>query len=263
MGNIGDWRSPLPFKLGGRSHEIVDSMYKVVRSARPDMLAGGEGTEVDMENRALARMLGAGIRATKLRVAQRDPATLSTLRRAVTFPDGTIRVVSMLERWEAILLITPAEGATDNERRAVVGGRRAATISNDVISLSEAMGRLFGSWFVRISSNHVSDVDYATRPTPGSVYAHFGGPSTTFSADYPGSYDADYPWYSGVAQVTVVIQPPASVPQAEIDRRTAQALSLLDDTLPTWAQGDVSQLPADQTEDGFYAGISLVGLTAV
>lgn len=263
MGNIGDWRSPLPIRLGGGAHEPVDAFYKAIRASRPDALSGGEGTAVDGENRALARMLAEGQRSTDLRVAQRDPMALSTLRREVTFPDGTTREVSILERWEDILFITPAEGATDHERRAAVAGRRAALVAGDILSLSGAMGSLFGDWFLRISTNRVADVDYAGRATPGSVYAHYGSGATVFSAQYPGSYDASLPWYSGVPIVTVVVQPTASIDQAEIDRRTAQAHALLDDTLPAWAIGYVSQLPADQTEDGFYAGVSLVGLTAV
>ena len=67
MGAFGDWRAPFPLRFGGRPHAAADMLYQTVKGARPDALTGGAGTEVDLENKVMARLLWMGWRATARR----------------------------------------------------------------------------------------------------------------------------------------------------------------------------------------------------
>jgi hypothetical protein len=58
---------------------------------------------------------------------------------------------------------------------------------------------VFGDWFISVTTNSVDDIDYAGRSPAGSVYAYWSAGGLTFSADYPGQYDAAVPWRTGLA----------------------------------------------------------------
>lgn len=260
---LGSWKAPLPLKLGGGGRAIVDTFYKQMQAARPDALSGKAGTQVDVENRAAARMLAAAWRATARRIAQADPTRLSSARRPVTFPDGTTESLSMLERWERILRLSPSPDATLQARRATVATRVAGLTSATLASITSSMVAAFGSWLLLIGTSTVAEVTYPGESPPGNVTAFWADGSFTFNAEYPGQYSGTFPWLSGLAHIVVVIAPPINVPQSEVDVRIGAARQVLDDVLPAWMTFEVSQLPPDQTEPGFFADISKVGQTAV
>lgn len=270
MGAFGDWRAPFPLRFGGRPHAVADMLYQTVKGARPDALAGGAGTEVDLENKVMARLLWMGWRATARRVAQRDPAKLTADVRPVTLPDtGTTRTTSALARWEALLYLTPAPGASARTRRAAVKAALVSTSSARRVAVEDAMRAIFGSWLVGLAENRAVDVDYPGRATVGDVHAYWPTvqdpptPDAFHDADKPGEFSVTYPWRSALCIVCVQIQPPASTSQDEIDAKVGKAVAQLDDMLPAWMSATLSQFPPDQTVGGFYAGVSLVGLTAV
>jgi len=270
MGAFGDWRAPFPLRFGGRPHAVADMLYQTVKGARPDALAGGAGTEVDLENKVMARLLWMGWRATARRVAQRDPAKLTADVRPVTLPDtGTIKTTSTLARWEALLHLTPAPGASARTRRAAVKAALVSTSSARRVAVEDAMRAIFGSWLVGLAENRATDVDYPGRATVGDVHAYWPTtqtpptPDAFHGADKPGEFSTTYPWRSALCLVCVQIQPPASTSQDEIDAKVGKAAAQLDDMLPAWMSATISQFPPDQTVGGFYAGVSLVGLTAV
>ncbi len=260
---LGDWRSPFPLRFGGNTHRLVDTFYKAMQASRPDMLTGGEGTEVDIENKAAARLLAMGWRATERRVAQRDPMKLSALATPVKFPDGTIESISMLERWERLLQIVPARGASDRARRAAVAGKLRGQTSTTLTAVTDAMISIFGSWFVSVSENSVDEVDYVGRATPGNVMAYWADSGFTFTDEYPGAYDADDSWTTGLAIIGIHFQPPAAVEQSLIDAKVRQANGILDDMLPAWMWGVVSQMASDAPDTGFFLDISSLDLTAL
>jgi hypothetical protein len=260
---FGDWRAPFPFRFGGGAHNLIATFYRTMQAARPDALTGGEGTQVDVENKTAARILAAGWRATQRRIAQRDPMKLSALATPVTFPDGTIESISPLERWERMLQIVPPRGATARARRSAVAGKLKGQTSTTLTAVTDAMRAVFGSWLVSVTENDVGDVDYAARPTPGDVQAYWADGAYVFSADYPGNYSAAFPWYTGLAILGINIQPPASVEQALVDARKQQAAGILEDMLPAWMLADISQIAADAPGVGFYLDISPLDLTAL
>jgi hypothetical protein len=260
---LGSWKAPFPLRFGGGTRKVIDAFYKQLQASRPDVLRGGEGTHVDVENKALARLLETGWRATQRRVAQRDPMKLSALQRPVTFPDGTVESLSMLERWERILLLTPRPEAGERERRAAVKARLVGQTSTNRQAVTDAMTAIFGSWFVEIVENDVDEVDYAGRATPGTVRAHWGDSGTTFSIDYPGEYDANWPWRTGLAVIAVVIEPPAATPREDIDAKKGQARATLDEMLPAWMVATVSEIAPDATGSGFFLDISPLDITAL
>jgi hypothetical protein len=260
---IGSWKAPFPLRFGGGTRKVIDAFYKQMQASRPDMLTGKEGTHVDLENKAAARMLEAGWRSTARRVAQRDPLALSTLKRPVTFPDGHVESLSMLERWERILRLTPRPEAGLRERRATVKARQVGQTSTSRQAVTDAMVAIFGSWFVSLVENDVDDVDYAGRPTPGNVHSHWGDSGTVFDANYPGEFDASWPWRTGLAIIAVVIQPPAATAQEDIDAKVGQAIATLDEMLPAWMLATISQLDPTQTSSGFFLDVSPLDYTAL
>lgn len=258
------WKSPLPLKFGGKGKSLVQSTYDTVRNNRPEALrGGGDATEVEAENRMIARMLSVGWRDTARRLAQADPRRLSDKKRPVKFPDGTTENLSMLERWERILVIRPRPEDSVTARRQAIHGRLRGYASCSLADVSGAMGAIFGDWFQGVFENDITDVHYAGKPTAGNVHAYWATNAFTFSSDYPGEYDATKPWTSGLAVINVAFLPPASASQEQIDSAVGQALEVLDDMLPAWMSGVITQWGPGQTAAGFYAGVSLVGLTAI
>jgi hypothetical protein len=265
MPNLGTWRSPFPLRLGGNAERVVSALYDAVRASRPTMLRGGEGdTQVEQENKALARMAACGWRATQRRLTVRDPHKLSALKRPVTLPGASAPVLlSVLDRWESLLGLLLDGAQTDRSRREACAAHLATAGSNAQRAVRDAMATLFGSWFVSLSEHRASEVDYPGRSPAGEVHAEWGGAGFAHGADYPGDDGGDWLWRSAVAEIAVVVQPPASAPQREVDALVSRASALLDDLLPAWMDFHVSQLTPDQPGEGFYADISLVGLTAV
>lgn len=262
---FGGWKAPFPLRLGSGASKLVDSCYRTVQQNRPEVLrGGGDATEVEAENRMIARMLAAGWRDTELRLAQVDPRALCDKRRPVRNPDtGEVELLSMLERWERILLLRPRSDDSLTARRAAVLGKLRSYASNARSDVQGAMASVFGSWFKGVFENRVSDVHYAGKVPAGNVHAYWATNVFPFSADYPGEYDATKPWTSGLAMINVGILPPASASQAEIDTLVGKALEILDNMLPAWMSAAISQWGPGQTDDGYYAGVSLAGLTAV
>lgn len=258
------WKAPLPFKLGGGGDALVDSFYRAMRNARPEALRSSDPTsEVDIENQVAARMLALGWRETQRRVLQRDPRKLGIGTRPVNLADGTRSTTSRLERMEAILGLHVSDSSTLRERRANVYAKVVAIVSTTRSNVASTASAIFGSWLQTITENRVTDVDYAGKVPAGTVHANYGTNATVFSANYPGEFNATYPWRSGLAVVDVHILPPASVPQDVVTATTEKFLTALDDILPAWMAGVVSQWGPGQTLAGFYADISLVGLTAI
>jgi hypothetical protein len=263
------WKAPWPRRFGGGAHRPVATMLDVVRAARPDLLAStGDGSEVDLENRVMARMLVTGLRATARRVAQRDPRKLSDAARLVAYPDGTQATRSPIQRWERILGLTPARGASPRERRAAILGALVSTTSARRASVEEAMAGVFGAWYVGLGENDVADVDYPGRSPAGTVAAYWPTaqaplPDTLHDASYPGRYSATYPWRSDLCHIAVLFQPPASADPARVATLRGKALQVLDDMLPAWMSATVSQLAPGQSGGGFVLGVSYLGLTAL
>lgn len=253
---FGTWRAPFPLRFGGGGHTLISAMVDLIRAGRPAALRGEDGTDVELENRAMARMLAAAWRSTSRRVAQRDPRALTELQRPVTFPDGTTRTCSLLERWERILGLVPAPDASARQRRAAVHAALVGQASAKRSAIETAMQAIFGSWYRGLRENRVADVHYPGRVPEGTVHAYWPGPGT---AQYPGETSSTWPWRSALCQVSVQFQPPANTSQREVDARIAQATRVLDAQLPAWMTFFFSQWGPTQTTAGFFAGVSVAG----
>ena len=264
MGGWG-WKNPFPRKFGGNAHQPVHDFFTSIEANRPQILqGGGDATEVHGENIVMARMLARGWRDTRRRALQADPRCLSAAKRQVKHPEtGEVTYLSMLERWEAILNTRPSSTDSLQARRAAVLGKVRGYAGTARADVTSAMSGLFGSWFQGVFESAVGDVHYAGKVPAGNVHAYWADNTMTFSAQYPGEYDATKPWTTGLARINVGILPPASTPQAEITARMGQALQILDDMLPEWMSAIISQWGPGQTTPGFYVGVSHLGLTAL
>ena len=264
MSSFG-WRAPLPFKLGGGRSETVRAMHEIVRNGRPLVLQdGGDATEVEAENRTMARMLAVGWRDTERRRLQGDPMKLSANVRPVKDPEtGDVEALSTLERWEKILGLRAWDRDALVDRRRAVAARLRGYTSNTIASINGAMSAVFGPWFISVEERDIDEVDYAGKAPPGSVQASWATNSFTFDADYPGIYNATYPFSSGLARITVNFVPPQNTDQTDVDAKASKALETLDAIMPAWMTATTSQWAVNQTSGGFYADVSLIGLTAI
>jgi hypothetical protein len=255
----------MPFKLGGGRSETVRAMSDVVTNGRPLVLQdGGDGTEVQAENRTIARMLAVGWRDSERRRLQGDPMKISAEVRPVKDPEtGEVVALSMLERWEKILGLRAWDRDALVDRRRAVAARLRGYTSNTVATINGAMGAVFGPWFLSVEERDISEVDYPGKAPPGSVLASWATGAYTFTADYPGTYNATYPFSSGLARITVNFVPPQNTDQSDVDAKASKALETLDAILPAWMSATTSQWATDQTTGGFLADISLIGLTAI
>lgn len=264
MSSFG-WRAPMPFKLGGGRSETVRAMHEIVTNGRPLVLqGGGDGTEVQAEDRTFARMLAVGWRDSERRRKQGDPMKLSAEVRPVKDPEtGKVEALSMLERWEKILGIRSWDRDALVDRRRAVAARLRGYTSNTVATVNGAMGAVFGPWFLSVEERDISEVHYAGRVPAGTVHASWADSGFTFTAEYPGEYSAARPFYSGLANITINFVPPQNTDQSDVDAKASKALEVLDAILPAWMSATTSQWAVDQTTGGFLADISLIGLTAI
>lgn len=263
MGTFG-WKAPFPLKFGGRPGARIDAFYRSMQNGRVTALNGGEGTEVDIENKTAARLLGVAARETARRVNQRDPLKLSAMQRPVKDPEtGITELISPLERAERIFGIHVVPGASLRSRRLAVKAKVVSYTSTTLEQVSLAMGGVFGSWLKGVFESDISDVHYAGKVPPGNIHAYWATNAFTFSADYPGEYDATKPWRTGLAVINVGFLPPANTSQDLIDDLRSKALMTLDDMLPAWMSAVLSQWGQGQTSSGFFLGISHLGLTAL
>lgn len=264
MANLGTWKSPFPFRLGGKSHQATEDYYNMLRSGRSTVLSKEDGY-ADLEDRATARMFSAVHRANEQAKNEIiDPNRLTERQRDVTFPDtGETETISMLERWERILGIVPDPRAQLPERKQAVAGKLVTSVGNKKSAIETAMRNVFGDWFHSVVYNEIEDVDYSGKSPAGTVQAHWASAIFTFDAEYPGSYHADYPWYSGLFHFAVWHQPPSSADEDGIRRLEAKALEVLADMIPAWMSATISRIYPGATATGFYVGISGVGLTAL
>lgn len=257
MGNLGTWRSPLPMRLGGNGHKRIGDVYNGLRASRPSILKGEEWSEVDLEDKALARLINTGFRAVDRRVSQNSPLKLLDLERPVTNPDdGTVTTTSMLKRWESILGTLPPSGADPAFRRQLIAGKRAA-YDCSVAGVSTVVSKVFGSWPTTVKT---LDFSYIVS---GAASAHWATPSFTFTADYPGSYNANYPWYSKLARIVVEYTPPTQATKNEITYRVSSASRILDDLIPAWCQFGFSQSAGTSYPTGFILNVSQLNATAL
>lgn len=254
------WKTPLPLRLGG-GVPVVDGYYRSMQNARPEVLKGRDGTEIDIKNKVAARILAVAWWDTERRTNQRDPFRFTFAKRDYVDGDtGAHRpltdLLSVLERWERFLSIRPTATASLQDRRAALAGRIVGMASNARGAIDSAMQGVFGSWYQGLSEYHVADVDYAGKVPAGSVKAYYGTIASTFNAQYPGAYSATYPWFSGLCIITINIQPPASVAQSVVDDRVSKALQTLDAVLPTYMSATINQWAPGQSGGGFILGVS-------
>ncbi len=260
---IGSWKAPLPLRLGGGGTRDVDAAYKMIRANRPEILRVDQGSTsmVEVENKAMARLASVGWRAIRRRVNQWNPDRLNSAVRPVSNPEtGAVEDLSPLERWERILGVPPRYGSSLAERRANVKAKFISTTSNARGAIEEAMQGVFGSWYTDILRGTVNDVDYSGKSPAGTRVAKWLDNVFVFNADYPGEYDANYPWMSTLSCIIVRFTPPQSADDNAIRERVSKAAAVLDDMLPAWATASIFRLNASGS---FNSRVDLTPLEAI
>jgi len=223
------WSRPFPFRFGGGSRRQITDIYEALRAGGGSLLLGEDGTEVDVENRVLARALSVGWRAAQTRACQADPRKLSSDRRRVVFPDGTVAVTSPLERDEAILGLRPSPSATLTQRREAVYQKRAQTGRSDRAALRTIVARIMDPWLITY------DLETAGTISPFDA----SWPGADGSAENPGTASATA-WSSDIYFFRVTITMPLGTSQAENDRRRGLLEAALDDVLPAHCTYEVT-----------------------
>lgn len=219
------WRTPFPLKLGGGGSKLVSDLYVTAKAGTGSLLLGGAGTETDLENRVLARMIAIGYRAARRRANGADPAKLHAGRRLITFPDdGSQAMISPLERMEKILRLSVPPGRTLTQRRQAVADRLLLVQLCNRAGLRQMIDALVSPWVWSMP-----DPDVTTGPT-----AFWQG--ATGSGGYPGSAPSGtQTWTSTLGLIAISVESPAHTPQSAKDRLSARLTTALDDMLPAYA----------------------------
>lgn len=217
------WTNPLPMRMGGKSRVRLRDLYAMAVGASGSLLAGDDGTETDLENRVIARMIVLGFRAARSRALQGDPLRLSEHARLVKYPDGTTEVVSPLVRWERILRLRPSPSATVTERRRAVAERRGMSGIADRQTLVALIERVLAPMLTTVTFVRAADLTFSTC-------AWFGGANT---AALPGDTDATQ-WYSEAGGLRIsYLRNGLTVLEAQAKASILRVV--LDDTLPAHA----------------------------
>jgi uncharacterized protein YmfQ (DUF2313 family) len=197
--------NPFPRRFGGgetRLQQILTSL----QADRGDAYSTDWDSVVYAENMAIARAVSAGWgtneRLGHLWVPSR------------TSPD-------VIERWEKMLVISPKQGQTWTERRAVVEERltqHPEALRGYVLERMQTIGTAF------------VDVEYipvgsARITVPDGTYP-FGTTSTT------------QPWSSTVARILIRLQLPTGGTEGDFYDKAAEAMLLIDPFLPAWVEVD-------------------------
>ena len=218
------WANPFPRRFGGGATKLVDDLYATARGGTGSLLNGDTGTEIDLENRVISRMVSIGWRAAQGRALQADARKLSDIPRRVVFPDGTVEDISPLARQERILGLRPALGADVTARRMAVHRKRILNGRADRGSLYALLAIACDGWpFV-----------WAKKVTPDVGPLDAKWPDGAGTPAYPGdSWVTD--WTSIVGTALITVSAPSTATQAQRDARMAAVTELLDAILPATA----------------------------
>jgi len=213
---IGSWASPLALELGGGGSERAEELFRILRENFGDawnQTAEEGNIAVNVaEDIAAARLLLIADRFIERWRYQSDPLTMAE---------------EFVQRWEAILGITPLSSASWNDRRRTLKARLS----------SQAQG------FATIAADAFSPWETHIHYTPNADAVKWwpGGTSTT-----------DLFWYSTVAQVVVEYVVPATATRDEIDARRTACFEALDAYAAGWTTFNMSETQSYGTNANVY-----------
>jgi hypothetical protein len=206
---------PFPKRYGGGKPRLK-VVHDALNAARGSALdASNPDTVAWVENMALARAIALDGYGTNERLSlQWDPD----------------RVTDMLARWEAIFNVAPAPGATDHERREVIGRRlrrflEASSLHSRLLRrLQQEVGEVF---------NAIEYIDVA------NAVIHVPDPS------YPwGTVTTGVPWRSTVAHILVLLVKPSGYTEENFYAAAAKVAPAIDSLVPAWCTFDWYRKPA-------------------
>lgn len=222
------WANPFPKRFGGGATKLVDDLYATARGGSGSLLGGDTGTEIDIENRVIARMMSIGWRAAQGRALQSDSRKLSDIPRRVTFPDGTVEEISPLARQERILGLRPPLDADVTARRMAVHRKRVLSGHCDRGTLYALLAIACDGWSFAWAKK--------TTPDVGTMDAFW--PDANYTPARPGEPLPE--WASIIGRVSIVVNAPPTATQAQRDARMSAITELLDAILPAAAAFGVS-----------------------
>lgn len=224
MASVGTWRAPMPFKVGGGGHKHVTQAYNKINANLGTALAHDWGTVNNIQTVAEARAIALIHRAADRRYNQADPNKTSTL----------------LERWEAILGITPSTSDTEYDRRKRVSARlhrnHNATYQGllDIVREAFEDGGSTSAWTVGYqNATHLDADEYLV-----------------WASTWPAATDAPVDpivWASGACHLVIEYIRPTGFTDEEVDKKRAAALEALEEFAPVWCTFALSETQSTGT----------------
>lgn len=216
----------MPRRMGGGGRRQAEDLERTSRMNGGSLLSGGPDTEIGLLHRVIALMIREGLRTARSRALRSDARKLSDVQRPVTMPDGTVLLLSPLERWERLLGLRPAPDATVTARREAVRFWRGLAPRNDAGALAELLAQIFGDVAVDVQRLQASDIG-------ASAAARW--PGATGSGGYPGQLPSGTAqWMSEIARFAYLAHTDDIAPE-ERDRLMAFATLALEQVLPAFA----------------------------
>lgn len=224
MGYGGHFPYPRRFGGGRPRLKIIHDALNAARGTALD--ASNPDTIVWVENMAYARAICFDGYGFNDKIAlQNDPR----------------RMTDFLPRWEKILALTPAPGATDHERRLAVERK-----FKDFLKASSLHSQLVAKLQDTLPANVFGGIEYI-----GFLNAVIHVPD----ASYPwGTVVPGFPWYSTTARVLIRLEKPEGYTEQDFYAEAAKIGPAIDGLLPSWATFDWYRRPASgaaiNVEDG-------------
>lgn len=205
--------SPFPLRFGGGTPRLR-LIHESLNAQRGTAFDTSDRTKIVwLENMAIARAINAAWMQNQRLANQGDPK----------------RVTDMMERWEAILDISPPYGSEDSDRRAAIEAKRAL------------IGRaLIYPWIHTLLETKLGDYFVALEFIDLSI-AHVTKPSGAYP--WSGTISTAYPWTSTVAHILVRMTTPSTGTEAEFYKMAGICMDVLDQELPAWVTFDWYRAP--------------------
>lgn len=191
--------SPLPWSLGG-GIEQVRVIFEALNHARGSLYDTTDGSNVTAQTAAEARSLRAIWSANRRMAHAADPLRIPA---------------ELLPRWEKILSLHPAPGATDVERRRAIKAKFITWIGPT--TTDDLCAAILGDSFIAVERTALVDA-YQRWPFNG------------FPDD----------WISNTAHIVIRVVRGANQSLAEFWNMRARLTQALNDFLPSWTTFDIA-----------------------
>lgn len=212
MAGLGGF-NPAPLTFGNAAETDLETLQNAIAEAQGSAIATERGTVAWIENHATARVLLA----------------LYLLARKLGYVNDPKRMTVTLERWEAILGISPLYAETKLERRIRVEAKLSLLSAGTTFTtINDYLAKVLGNMYKGLE---FPDPLTAITYVPGGGTVPGGGP-TFLDGNLVGPTGS--PYASSLAHVIVLLEKPIEMTEDVFYGKAAQIYDDMDNLIGAW-----------------------------